>query len=64
MRIEVAMLSTSPNVILLAKSEIRTIDVQHELESRVCRRTNSCETDFASSISFGEAEGSEPPVGA
>ena len=40
----------SPKVILLAKSEIRTIYVQHELEGRVCRRINSCETDFASSI--------------
>src|SRR5829696_5700436 len=39
-----------PLLILLAKSEIRPIYVQHELESRVCRHTNSCETDFASSI--------------
>jgi hypothetical protein len=41
-------------VILLAKSEIRTIYVQHEPENRVCQRTDSCETDFASSISCGD----------
>jgi hypothetical protein len=41
-------------LILLAKSEIRVIYVQHEPENRVCQRTNSCETDFASSITFGE----------
>jgi hypothetical protein len=38
----------------MAKSEIRTIYVQHELESRVCRRTNFCETDFAISIKCGQ----------
>jgi hypothetical protein len=29
-------------------------DLKCELESRVCRRTNSCETDFAISIAFGD----------
>jgi hypothetical protein len=43
----------SPKVILLAKSEIRVIYVQYEPENRVCQRTDSCETDFASSITFG-----------
>jgi hypothetical protein len=28
--------------------------VQHEPENRVCQRIGSCETDFASSITFGE----------
>jgi hypothetical protein len=37
----------------MAKSETRTIDVQHALETWVCRRTHSCETDFAISIIFG-----------
>jgi hypothetical protein len=37
-------------VILLAKSEIRTIYLQYEPENRVCQRTHSCETDFTSSI--------------
>jgi hypothetical protein len=43
-----------PVLILLAKSELRTIDVWYESESRVCPPANSCKTDFASSISFGE----------
>jgi hypothetical protein len=37
-------------VILLAKSEMHTIDVRHELENQVCQRTHACETNFASSI--------------
>jgi hypothetical protein len=45
-----------PYLILLAKSARRTIDVRHEPESRSCERTNSRETDFASSIIFGEVE--------
>jgi hypothetical protein len=39
--------SASPKTILMAKSEIRTIDVQHKPENRVCQRTDACETDFA-----------------
>jgi hypothetical protein len=46
----------------MAKSEIRTIDVQHEPENRVCQRTNSCETDFAISITFGEVERTGTPT--
>jgi hypothetical protein len=38
----------------MAKSERRTIHVRRELERRGCRRTGSCETDFAISITFGE----------
>jgi hypothetical protein len=38
-------------MILLAKSKMRTIDVRHEPENRVCQRTHACETDFASSSS-------------
>ena len=45
---------SSSYLILLAKSEIRTIYLQYEPENRVCQRTHSCETDFASSIIFGE----------
>jgi hypothetical protein len=41
--VEVPVRSTSPNMILIAKSEIRTIDVQHEPENRVCQRTDACE---------------------
>jgi hypothetical protein len=52
--VEVPTLSTSPNVILLAKSELRKIDVWYESESRVCPHTNSCKTDFASSIKTGQ----------
>jgi transposase len=37
-------------MILLAKSEIHTIDLQYEPENRVCQRANSCETDFASTL--------------
>jgi hypothetical protein len=37
-------------LILLAKFELRKIDVWYECESRVCPHTNSCKTDFASSI--------------
>jgi hypothetical protein len=44
-------------MILLAKSEIRTMYVQHEPENRVCQRIGSCETDFASSLH----EESSPP---
>jgi hypothetical protein len=40
----------SPKAILLATSEKRTIYVQSELESQICRRSHSCEPDFASSI--------------
>ena len=36
------------------RCEIRTIDVQHKPENRVCQRTDACETDFASSIAFGD----------
>jgi hypothetical protein len=44
-------------LILPAKSEIRAIDVQHEPQNRVGQRMNSGETDFASSIIFGEEHG-------
>jgi hypothetical protein len=43
--------STSPKVILLAKSEAHMIDLLYEPENRVCQCANSCETDFASSSS-------------
>jgi len=46
---------SSSFLILMAKSEIRTIDLQHEPENRACQRANSCETDFAISIVFGDA---------
>jgi hypothetical protein len=45
---------SSSLLILLAKSEIRVIYVQYEPENRVCQRTHACETDFASSITFGD----------
>src|SRR5262245_1450812 len=37
-------------LILMAKSEIRTIYVQHVPEHQDCQRTNACELDFAISI--------------
>jgi hypothetical protein len=40
----------SPKMILLATSEKRTIAVQSELESQICRCSHSCEPDVASSI--------------
>jgi hypothetical protein len=43
-----------PLLILMAKSEIHTIDLQYEPENPVCQRAHSCETDFAISITFGE----------
>jgi hypothetical protein len=48
---------SSSFLILLAKSEIRTIDVRREPENQVCQCTRSCETDFASSIIFGDDRG-------
>jgi hypothetical protein len=45
-------------MVLLAKSEMHTIDVRRGIENQVCQPTSSCETDFASSIIFGET-GSE-----
>ena len=44
-------------LILLAKSEIRTIYVRHEPKNPGCQGANSHETDFASSITFGEEGG-------
>jgi hypothetical protein len=43
-------------LILLAKSEIRTIYVRHEPKNPGCQGANSHETDFASSIIFGDEE--------
>jgi hypothetical protein len=45
---------SSSFLILMAKSEMHTIDGQHELENQLCQRTSSCETDFAISIAFGD----------
>jgi hypothetical protein len=45
---------SSSVLILLAKSEIRMVYVRHELENQACQRTDSCETDFASRITFGD----------
>src|SRR5262245_12096311 len=38
-----------PILILLAKSDLHTIYVRHELQTQVCQRISSYETDFASS---------------
>jgi hypothetical protein len=45
---------SSSLLIPLAKSDLHTIYVRHELENQVCQRISSYETDFASSITFGE----------
>jgi hypothetical protein len=47
----------SPKVILMAKSETRTIYLQFEPENRVCQCANSCETDFASNIKSAQEPG-------
>jgi hypothetical protein len=52
------VLSTSPKLILLAKSEIRAIHVWPAVENLVCQRAGRREHDFASSITFGD-EGAE-----
>jgi hypothetical protein len=41
-------------MILLAKSETRTIQGQHVLVNSVCQPANLRQNDFASSITFGE----------
>jgi hypothetical protein len=46
-----------PVLILMAKSEICTIDIRHEPENRISQRINSCETDFAISIACGDVWG-------
>jgi hypothetical protein len=51
-------MGSSALLILRAKSEMRAIDVQHELESWVCRRTHSRETAFAHRIKYDEDPGS------
>jgi hypothetical protein len=47
----------SPQVIRLAKSDIRVMYLQYEPENWICQRTNSCETDFANSIKYDEDPG-------
>jgi len=47
--------TTSPKAILLAKSEIRTIQVWQTVENLVFQHTDGRENDFAISIAFGEA---------
>jgi hypothetical protein len=46
----VPRLSTSPNVILMAKSGIHALDGCHAPEYRVCQRVCCCEPHFAISI--------------
>jgi hypothetical protein len=55
-------IGSSSVLILMAKSEVSTIYVQHELESWVCQRTNSCKTDFAISIKNDEEPGNRDEV--
>ena len=45
-----------PYLILLAKSEIRTMYLRHRPEKQVSQRSSSCKIDFASSITFGDIE--------
>jgi hypothetical protein len=47
---------SSSFLILLAKSETRTLDVRHEPENQAAQHAGSCETDFATSITFGERQ--------
>jgi hypothetical protein len=45
---------SSALLILLAKSETRTIQGQHALVTAVRQPTRPCQNDFASSITFGD----------
>jgi hypothetical protein len=47
--------NTLATMILLAKSETRTIQGQHALVTAVRQPTRPCQNDFASSITFGKA---------
>jgi hypothetical protein len=52
--IEAPARSTSPNMILMAKSEIRTIHVWWAVENLVFQHTGGRENDFAISIKYGQ----------
>jgi hypothetical protein len=53
---------SSPKAILMAKSQMHTIYVRHEIENQVGQRTRSCEIHFAISIKGDDEPTSLTPV--